>query len=133
MSHPIPTLGEQIEQLVREHMAASRRAAADAVERAFSVTVPASRRALAGRAESRTQSGRRGPTEMAALAERLYEAVCAQPGETMGVLGPGLGKPSRELHRPMMALKRAGRVRSVGKLHKTRYFPALGRSSASES
>jgi hypothetical protein len=70
---------------------------------------------------------------MAALAERLYEAVCAQPGETMSVLGPGLGKPSRDLHRPMMALKRAGRVRSVGKLHQTRYFPAMLRSSASSA
>jgi hypothetical protein len=38
----------------------------------------------------------------------------------MAVLGPTLGKTPRELHRPMMVLKRAGRVRSVGQRHQTR-------------
>jgi hypothetical protein len=124
------TLSEQIEHLVREHIAASRRTAAEAVERAFSSAGPSSPRAVAARAQPRTSSRRRGPAEMAALAERLYEAVCAQPGETAGVLGPVLGKPARELHRPMMALKRAGRVRSVGQRHQTRYYPtAVGSAS----
>jgi ribosomal protein L36 len=45
------------------------------------------------------------------------------PGETMTVLGPQVGASARELHRPMQLLKRAGRVRSVGTRHSTRYFP----------
>jgi len=65
---------------------------------------------------------------MAALGERLHEAVCAHPGETMSVLAPEVGKTARELQRPMMALKRAGRVRSVGQRHLTRYYPAVARS-----
>jgi hypothetical protein len=63
----------------------------------------------------------------------LYAAVCAQPGETMSVLGPALGHSPRELNRPMLALKRSGRVRSVGERHHTRYYPAVVRSSASAS
>ena len=74
---------------------------------------------------------RRASAEVAALGERLYEAVCAQPGETMSVLAPELGKTPRELHRPMMVLRRAGRVRSVGQRHQTRYFPAVVRPSPS--
>ena len=76
-----------------------------------------------------TSGRRRGPAEMAALGERLYEAVCAQPGETMSVLAPEIGKTPRELQRPMLALKRAGRVRSVGQRHQTRYYPAVVQSA----
>jgi hypothetical protein len=123
------TLSKQIEQLVHEHIAASRRAAAEAVERAFSAAGPARPRTATARTEARTGGRRRGPAEMAALAEQLYEAVCAQPGETAGVLGPVLGKPARELHRPMTVLKRAGRVRSVGQRHQTRYYPSAPRSA----
>lgn len=132
MSHSSQILSEQIERLVREHMQAMRRAAAEAVERAFS-SAPASPRAEVARAVSRTRGPRRASTDVAALGERLYEAVCAQPGEAMGVLGPALGKTPRELHLPMMVLKRAGRVRSVGQRHQTRYYPSVLRSSPSAS
>jgi len=123
------SLGERIEQLVREHIEASRRAANAAVQRAFACSSSSPRSKMAqttGRAIGR----RRAPTEVAALGERLYEAVCAEPGETMSVLGPRLGKTPRELHRPMMLLKHAGRVRSVGERHQTRYFPAVVRATA---
>jgi hypothetical protein len=120
------TLSEQIETLVHAHIAASHRAAAEALERAFAAAGAARPRAAEARAQARTSSRRRGPAEMAALAERLYAAVCAQPGETAGVLGPVLGTPVRALHRPMMALKRDGRVRSVGERHQTRYYPTAG-------
>ena len=133
MSEPSQPLSEQIEQLVREHIAASHRAAAAAVERAFSAACPASPRASAARAQRRTSSGRRGPVELAALAEQLYQAVCAEPGETMSVLGPKVGQPARGLHRPMAALKRTGRVRSVGKFQQMRYFPAVSRASATSA
>jgi hypothetical protein len=62
------------------------------------------------------------------LGERLYEAVCAQPGETMAALAPELGSSPRELHRSMAALKRAGRVRSVGQRSHTRYYATVTRS-----
>jgi len=129
MNHPMQSLSEQIEEFVRQHMEASRRAAAEAVERAFT---SASSRARAKPARTRAQgdaSGRRrAPAEMAALGERLYEAVCAQPGETMSVLAPEVGKTPRELARPMLALRRVGRVRCVGQRHQTRYYPAVTQS-----
>jgi hypothetical protein len=44
----------------------------------------------------------------------------------MAVLAPVVGASPRELGRPMAVLKAAGRVRSVGQRHMTRYFPMLG-------
>ena len=129
MTHPNETLSKQIEDVVREHMEASRRAAADAVQRAFS-SASSSPRSKTARPTTRANGRRRPPTEVAALGERLYEAVCAQPGETMSVLAAELGMTPRELHRPMAVLKRAGRVRSVGARHQTRYFPAVVSASA---
>jgi len=125
MSHPSPTLSEQIEQLVREHIEMTRRAAAEAVERAFASTsaVVAAPRSSATRSSRRAPGRRRGPDEIAALGERLYAAVIAEPGETMAVLAPAVGETPRDLHRPMAMLKRAGRVRSVGARHQTRYYP----------
>ena len=129
MKHTTEGLSEQIEQLVREHIEASHRAAAEAMERAFSAAAPKTRGKQLRTPTTSAPIGRRRPrAEMAALSEQLYEAVRAQPGETMTVLAPELGKTPRELQRPMHALKRAGRVRSVGQRHLTRYYPtAAGR------
>jgi len=115
-------LGQRIERLVLEHIAASRRAAQDAVERAFAATSTRST-ARRQRPKSRGDSQRRTPAEIAALGDRFYQAVCAKPGETMTVLAADVGASARELHRPMSLLKRDGRVRSVGQRHRTRYFP----------
>jgi hypothetical protein len=60
---------------------------------------------------------------MAAVSEKLYRAVCARPGETMAVLAADLDAPVLGLQRPMMHLKQAGQVRSVGQRNMTRYFP----------
>jgi hypothetical protein len=57
------------------------------------------------------------------LGERLYAAICAQPGETMAVLAPRIGVRPRELHRPMTVLRDAGRIRSAGQKQQMRYFP----------
>jgi len=73
---------------------------------------------------------RRASTELSTLGARLLEAVIARPGETMTVLAPGLGCSPRELHRPMAALKQAGRVRSVGQRHQTRYYPSVARAAS---
>jgi len=122
------TLSEQIEQLVRAHIETTRREASEAVARAFASRFAAPRASTAPK-PTRTNGRRRGAAALTALGERLYEAVRAQPGETMAVLAPELGCTPRELHRPMAALKQAGRVRSVGQRHQTRYYPTAARSA----
>lgn len=115
-------LGNRVEQLVAEHIAAIRRAAEAALERAFAsrVGVPGKSRRPA---RSAGRGRRRAPAEVAALGERLYEAVSLKPGEAMTVLATHVGVSTRELNRPMTLLKQAGRVRSVGQRHLMRYFP----------
>jgi hypothetical protein len=73
---------------------------------------------------------RRPSDEIVALSERFYETLCQSPGETMSVLAPIVGATARDLNRPMLLLKRAGRIRSVGMKHGTRYFPMAPRSPA---
>lgn len=68
---------------------------------------------------------------MAALSERLYDAICSKPGEKMTVLAASVGVAPREMLVPSAKLKRAGRVRTVGRKQQTRYFPML--KSASKS
>ena len=111
-------LQAQIEQLVREHLAVQQKAATMAVERAFgAVAVPTRNRTVS------TATRRRPTTEMASVAERLWEAVRECPGETMVTIAARVGEKPRALNRPMRHLKRAGRVRSAGERNLTRYFP----------
>jgi hypothetical protein len=119
----IDDLRKRIERVVQDHIAASRKAAEAAVARGFST-------ATRGKSSSRPQPGgarqigrRRPSLEIAALADRLCEAVRASPGETMAVLAPQIGESARALQRPMAQLKSSGRVRSVGNKHLTRYYP----------
>jgi hypothetical protein len=114
-------LGERIEELVQEHIAASRKAAQEAVARAFASAAGAPSEPPA-RARGR-EGKKRASADIAVLGERFYRAVCAQPGETMAVLAAVVGASARELNRPMTLLRRAGRVRAVGSRHLTRYFP----------
>jgi hypothetical protein len=115
-------LSEKIEKLLKEHIAASRRAAESAVQRAFASAPRPSR--VAGQRPGPKKGGkRRTAEEIAALGELFYEAVRARPGETMSVLSPDLGATSRELYRSITNLKAAGRIRSAGQKHMTRYFP----------
>ncbi len=69
---------------------------------------------------------------MAALAERLYEAVRANPGALMTVLAAQVGAGPRELSRPAWLLKKTGRVRSVGQRQYTRYFPMATKTPTGE-
>jgi len=112
-------LQNQIEQLVRDHLAAQRRAATAAVERAFAA-VASPRKPCAPRAKT---GRRRVRSEMLDIADQLYQAVRAKPGETIAVIAAELGQPAKVLSRPMVHLKRAGRVRSAGQRNLTRYFP----------
>jgi|SRR5262252_1659583 len=114
-------LEQQIEELVRQHIAACRDAAAAAVERAFGAASNAQTKTP--RVRKRKGFVRRAPDQMSALSERLYQAVCAKPGETMSVLAPLVGAAPRELQVPGARLKRAGRIRTVGQRQLTRYFP----------
>lgn len=124
----IEQLQSQIEQLVREHLVAHRSAATAAVERAFASVMATAKASSSARplpsARTSPRSGRRRPAaEVAVLAEQLYSAVCANPGELMSVIAAYVGKTADALHYPMQHLKRAGRVRSAGQRGFTRYFP----------
>jgi hypothetical protein len=118
MANRVEELQNQIERLVREHLAAQRRAATAAVERAFA-SVAASKLVRVPQSAGR----RRARTEISELAERLYEVVRADPGETIAVIAAEVGETAKALHRPMVQLKREGRVRSAGQRRLARYFP----------
>ncbi len=124
-------LAERIERLVQEHISETQVAAQAAVERAFAPTGGAKRHSTRQQRSSHPKR-RRGPQELEAIGERLYEAVCAKPGETMAVLAPMVGGTARELNRPMMRMKRAGRVRVVGTRSSARYFPMASGVQAAE-
>ena len=127
-------LAEGIEHLVREYVSTIRIAAQGAVERAVAASVGGDAAPSAKKRPSAAPSSRQGPrrpsNEIGALSERFYEALCRSPGETMSVLAPIVGATARDLNRPMLVLKRAGRIRSVGTRHATRYFPMAPRSSS---
>jgi hypothetical protein len=124
----IEDLGQRIERLVQEHIAASRKAAQEAVERAFAsaARVPIG----TARPVPRSPGKKRTSAQIAVLGERLYEAVSAKPGATMTVLAAEVGVSARELHRSVTLLRQAGRVRALGTRHLTRYFPIANRTAA---
>jgi hypothetical protein len=124
------SLEAKIEELVRAEMVGIRASVAAAVDRALATVggdrpVPTRRRA-----RSQTMSTRRTPEEVAELGERFAAAVAAMPGETMTTIAPQVGATPRELQLPVTGLKRAGRVRSVGKRQYTKYFPAAMSAAA---
>ena len=124
MTNTTSELERQIEQMVAAHVAALRKAAQVAVERAFaaaSVTTPtvASSRPRAARAASKRRAG----AELSALGERFFEALSRRPGETMVVLSAEVGASPQELHRAVGRLRAAGRVKTVGERSAMRYFP----------
>ena len=125
-------LAKRIEQLVREHIAASRKEARAALERAFAEadSEPAERSQETKR--TRQSKQRRTPAEIAAVGEQLYAAICETPGETMMVLAQMVGVTPRDLSVPVGRLKQAGRVRSAGQRSHTRYFPMVGDAQAAK-
>jgi hypothetical protein len=123
MTNTNEDLGKQIERLVAEHIAATRKVAQQAVERALAASGVAPVEVRPARVRVEGSGKRRGAAELTALGERFYRALCSKPGETMAVLAAETGATARELHRAVAALKRAGRVRAVGERAHTRYFP----------
>jgi hypothetical protein len=129
-------LAASIEQLVRTHISEIHRSTAAALERAFASIGAAAQPKQKQKQKQRTprtKGDRRDPAKVAELAERLHAAVCATPGETMGVLAERIGATVRELNRPMNNLRRAGKLRSAGVRNRTRYFPALSRAANSRN
>ena len=128
MTTVLEQLTRRVEQVIQEHLYESQQAAADAVVRAFAAT-RAAQRARPVKQDA-TGRRRRAMAEIAELAEQLFEAVLACPGETMTVIAARVGQEPRALLRPMMQLKDSGRVRSAGERNFTRYFPMAAAKSA---
>src|SRR5690349_7150591 len=102
-------LENEIEALVRQHIAAQRDEAIAALERAFAAStkapLPRASRAVQVAPRRTRRVGKRRPsTEVAVLSERLFEAVCAHPGEKMAIIAAEVGRTARELNRPMLNL-----------------------------
>ena len=124
MTNTTSELERQIEQMVAAHVAALRKAAQGAVERAFAAasaaaTTVAPLRPRAARAASKRRAG----SELLALGERFFEELSRKPGETMAALSAEMGASPRELHRAVARLREAGRVRTIGERSRMRYFP----------
>lgn len=127
-------LVEQIEQLVRNHIEATRAAATAALERAFATAPRAGDRPTTGAARparpTRSIAPKRAREELVALGEQFYAVLCRHPGETMTALAPQVGATPRVLQVAVARLKRTGRVRSVGQRQHTRYFPMTNVAAA---
>ncbi len=133
-----PDFNQRIERVLEEQIAACRAAALAAIELAFptnAFSTPTADRARRSGKRARSAGGsprlvkslaRRTPAEMAAVSERLYQVVCAKPGESKAALAAELAMSARELDRPMSHLKNLGKVRTVGQRHLARYFPLVG-------
>ncbi len=122
-------LAARISTLVAGFMDESRQAAERAVQRSLSKMQKASKGDKRRRRSRTVRSHRRSAGELAAICERLYDAVCARPGESMTVFADEIGLSVCALQHPVSKLKAEGRIRSVGERNSRRYFPAVGRPS----
>lgn len=122
MQTTLEQLTKRIEQVIHEHMAQTQVAAMQAVVKAFAAERTAGTM-LRAQPRSAKASQRRASAEIAELSEKLYEAVCKLPGESMAVLAAHLNSSAAELQMPMRRLRNEDRVRSIGAKHQTRYFP----------
>jgi len=132
MKSPTTTgeLGSAIESLIASYMAGVREAAEQAVARALTAqgrgrSARAPRAASRRSGEARSSSSRRSSLALDEASDALCDLVRAKPGSSMVELAEQLGASVRELQRPMAKLRAEGRVRTVGKRHLMRYFPAV--------
>jgi len=124
---------EQVGTFVRSVNELIRRAAIEALEQAVVVpgltpvdSRPQARNAGRPRRKpglAKKPAAPREPAELAALTERLYGAIVAQPGETMEVLAPAAGCAGKQLRVSIEQLLKAERVSKAGERRSTRYFP----------
>jgi len=73
--------------------------------------------------EPSKRSKRRTADELAALSERLYEAIAASPGQSMVVLSEQVGVSPLHLQPAVARLRADNRIRTLGARQQTRYFP----------
>jgi len=114
-----------IEAVIQQHVSAYEASLREALGRKFAADSGRSSRGRKRRSvpRPRTASGpRRSAGELAALGERFFEAVEQCPGETMTTLSAKLGLRTQELERPVLLLKKDGRIRTVGERSRTRYY-----------
>jgi hypothetical protein len=126
------SIEESVEQRVREHIALLEKAAVEAVRRGVRQALGATstkvsskppRKSRAASKAGTAKRARRSPSELAALEEQLHAAICARPGEGMSAYAMVVQSTSEKLNHPMRALRSAGRIRSVGRKGRARYFP----------
>src|SRR5258706_10643737 len=130
MTNTTLELERQIEQMVAAHVAALRKAAQGAVERAFAASSASGPTVAASRPRAaRAASKRRAGAELSALGERFFEALSRKPGETMVVLSAEVGASPQELHRAVGRLREAGRGKTGGERSAMRYFPLAAGAS----
>lgn len=128
-------LAGAIESLIGSYMDGVREAAQQAVDRALVRSAMGRPTRGRGKVASRpavARGGRRTAAELGETCDALIDSVRANPGASMVQLAGQMGVEVRSLQRPMSKLKSAGRVRSVGQRHLTRYYPAVSRASATK-
>ena len=116
-------LNQQIEQLIQNHIAEIRSAAEQAVARAFTNAFNSSKRSSPKKNCGSADVPKRSKQEILDIGEKLCAAVGENPGETMAVLSGKIGLSPKELHLPMVKLKKSNRVKSIGHRNFTRYYP----------
>jgi hypothetical protein len=124
----ITTIEASVEALIRQQVAAYEAQLREALARTLATPRSASSRRTASRPKaapkrSAARERPRAPEELEALAELFFAAVEAAPGETMMTHAAKLGLRTQELRQPVLRLKQAGRIKSVGEQHRTRYYP----------
>jgi len=129
----ISVLEASVEALIQQQVASYEEQLREALAGVLSKTRrerPRGRATKSDAASKRSAPGpRRVPEELEALAERFFAAVEATPGETMLTLAGSLGLRSKELERPVLRLKKAGRIKTVGERNWTRYFAMTPRAA----
>ena len=129
----ITTLEASVEALIRQQVATYEAQLRETLGRRLAPVGASSPRKAARSTASPKRctapAARRPPKELEALAERFFSAVEAAPGETMVTLAAGLGLGAQEFERPVLRLKREGRLKTVGERNRTRYYPLTPRSA----
>jgi hypothetical protein len=127
-------LADAIETVVASYLDEVRRTVQHAVERSLS-SAAATTRPGKSRVDRSTQQRsaktRRSAGALDELCDKLYQCVCARPGESSAMFADELGCTVRDLQRPMAKLKAQGRIRCAGQRNLMRYFPAVTRAAKS--
>jgi hypothetical protein len=127
-------LADAIETVVASYLDEVRRTVQQAVERSLSSTAATTRPGRSGVARSTQRLAtktRRSAGALDELCDKLYQCVCARPGESSAMFADELGCTVRDLQRPMAKLKAQGRIRCAGQRNLMRYFPAVTRAAKS--